>query len=124
MSIELSSPLFLIFEADQYYSLVNWDSVIALQKPNLRFLYFYLCLNTRITNFYQEYTISDLVDHLFKQTVNKDLDTRHKRRTVRNLCIELNLYKKYLYDFNVVLNYSRKRVLESISVKRFRVQYK
>ena len=97
--------------------------MITLQKPNLRFLYFYLCLNTRITNFYQEYKISELVDHLFKESVSKDLDMRYKRHTVRSFCIELDLYKNYLYDFNLILNYSKKRVLESILVKRFRIQY-
>nr|YP_009293652.1 hypothetical protein Rhodyp_056 [Rhodymenia pseudopalmata]AOM64334.1 hypothetical protein Rhodyp_056 [Rhodymenia pseudopalmata] len=53
--IHLSAPLFKVFSAQQYYSLVNWQSMIGLSKSPARLLYFYFYLNTKISSKFIEF---------------------------------------------------------------------
>nr|YP_009346907.1 hypothetical protein [Gracilaria firma]APR74442.1 hypothetical protein [Gracilaria firma] len=65
INIQVSLPLIRMFDANNYYALINWQVFKSLPTTKLRLLYFYFCVNVKVSSHYTEFTVNYLVKNLY-----------------------------------------------------------
>lgn len=118
LKIYLSVPLFKIFQSDQYYSLINWHSLSLLPNNQLRHLYFYFCLNVKVSRFFTEFTVDDLVNKLFRSPPHSSMDNRKRRQLLRKLCHFFYNNQELFQDFNFQLSFKNSTNIININKVR------
>nr|YP_010199506.1 hypothetical protein LK036_pgp001 [Gracilariopsis tenuifrons]UAD89364.1 hypothetical protein [Gracilariopsis tenuifrons] len=63
--VQFSIHLIRIFESNNYYTLVNWQTFVNLPNTKLRLLYFYFCLNVKVSSYFTQFSIKSLVTKLY-----------------------------------------------------------
>nr|UAD88331.1 hypothetical protein [Gracilaria tikvahiae] len=118
VNVQLSVPLIRMFESNNYYALVNWQSFVNLPNTKLRLLYFYFCLNVKVSSYFTEFTVKSLVDKFYYGLIT-DCSMRFYSKDIRRMLqFFLKHQKEFVdFEFQVILNPSYKTI-KSIKIRR------
>nr|AAC04747.1 ORF1 [Gracilariopsis lemaneiformis] len=118
VNVQLSIPLIRIFESNNYYALVNWQSFVNLPNTKLRLFYFYFGLNVKVSNYFTEFFVKSLVNKLYHGSATSSNSRVYTKDIRQMLLFFVENQKNFLdFEFQVVLNRSY-NLISSIKVRR------
>lgn len=118
--IYLSEPMLKMLTTDTNYSFVNWQSFTKLPNSQVRALYFYFCLNVKVSRYFHDFTVDKILDNMYISSPNTPAIKKHRIYYIRKLFQRLYDYRKDLIDFTFELVYSYTSSRKSISHIRVR----
>nr|UAD87917.1 hypothetical protein [Gracilaria textorii] len=103
----LSKPLFTMFQLSDNYSIVNWAYFFNLSNSYIRLLYFYFCLNVKVSKYFTTFTLDNLLDGLYISSLHGS-SFRSRKQNMRKMLqfIYDNRSKIIDFDFHLVFNFS------------------
>nr|UAD88333.1 hypothetical protein [Gracilaria tikvahiae] len=118
LNVQLSLPLIRMVESNKYYALINWHSFVGLPNNKLRLLYFYFCLNVKVSCYFTEFKVCHLVKNLYFDS-EKSSNPRVYAKDVRHLLLFFVNDKKHCIDFefNPIFKKSSS-IIQAIKVRR------
>nr|YP_009346903.1 hypothetical protein [Gracilaria firma]APR74438.1 hypothetical protein [Gracilaria firma] len=120
-NVQLSLPLIKMFGANNHYALLNWQVFTSLPTTKLRLLYFYFCLNFKVSNYFTEFSIKSLNDNLYC-TSSSVSNTSFFSQEFRKMLLFFIKHQNIFIDFqiNLIINSSYNTIF-SIKVRRSRL---
>nr|AXR86338.1 hypothetical protein [Gracilaria vermiculophylla] len=117
INIQISLPLIRIFDADNYYALINWQIFTSLPTTKLRLLYFYFCLNVKVSVYFTEFSIKSIVNVLYSASSSSNV--RFFSAEVRKMFLFFIKHKNMFIDFEFdpIINHSY-NTIHSLKVRR------
>nr|UAD84131.1 hypothetical protein [Gracilaria changii] len=107
-----------MFDANNYYALINWQVFTSLPTIKLRLLYFYFCLNVKVSSYFTEFSIKSLVSDLYFAS-SLASNTRVFSQEVRKMLLFFFKHENMFIDFEFlpIVNNSY-NMLSSIKIRR------
>uniref|UniRef100_A0AAU7YQZ8 Uncharacterized protein n=1 Tax=Gracilaria hainanensis TaxID=2871843 RepID=A0AAU7YQZ8_9FLOR len=104
MSVFMSPPIISMLKATNNYSIVNWQSFLKLPNNQIRLLYFYFCLNVKVSKYFTEFGIKSLVYELYS-TSGSVFNATILSQEVRKILQHINDHQEDLINFDFQLMY-------------------
>nr|AXR86332.1 hypothetical protein [Gracilaria ferox] len=95
----LSKPLFTMFQLSDNYSILNWDSFLNLSNSHCRLLYFYFCLNVKVSKYFTTFTLDNLLDNLYISSVHGST-FRSRKQSIRRMLQFIYDNRSNIIDFD------------------------
>ena len=118
VNVQISLPLIRICDATNYYALINWQTFTSLPTTKLRLVYFYFCLNVKVSGYFTEFPVKSLVRDLYCSSISSS-NRRVASQEVRNMLLFFIEHKILFIDFEFfpIINHSY-NTISSFKVRR------
>nr|AAC04752.1 ORF1 [Agarophyton chilense] len=120
--IYLSEPILHMLQSMCNYSIVNWNSFVYLSDPKVRSVYFYFCLNVKLSRYFTVFSVDKILHDLYVSSC-MDTSIRFRKSKIRKILMKIFDLQSSLIDFEFQLVFSscKSKIINGIKVRRNKI---